>query len=145
MRVQSGQEGKTQIGPFYGLALGLLCVEALKSSAWIVMDAGVRLSPQFRSWLDAERVEFILKASAFQETVFFAGVAANFLALLWMVRRSRLAVPAYVACMVLFNIDWVVSSLNGISSQADIGYFNMAYQGVVLVLLLGLQRRGVLR
>ena len=129
----------------YWTSIVLLVVEALKSASWIYTDLTIRLFPGARDGFQPETVSFVLGASALQETIFFVGVAFNLATLVLVILRRALALISYALCAVMFNVDWVMSSVDGVASQSNPGYFNLVFQAIVLLFLYMLLRQRQLR
>lgn len=119
----------------YWTTIALLAIEAIKSTGWVYADLTIRLFPGARDWFQPDTVSFVLGATPVQEAIFFLGVAFNYTTLALVAMRRAMALVTYALCAVMFNIDWVISSVNGVHSQTEPGYFNLVYQAVVLLFL----------
>ena len=89
----------------YLTGIFLLALQALYGLYWAWHDISARLG----LWQDEEIArEFLSSLTFTQELFFFSHVALNVVALILLIRRSRMVLPVFVVSFLFDRIDWVM-------------------------------------
>ena len=125
----------------YGLAFGLVALEAGYALFNATKDLLIRFIPASHRYLDPAEIDFILSVSWLQELIFFSAVVATCISLYLFLRRSIWILATYGAGVFLTKADWLISGFNGVEVFTLRGYVSLVYQTITMGLLIWLSYR----
>ena len=133
------------IGAVFWVVMVLFAYEAGSGLWWVYMDLSIRYVPGAAYDFPADVVDFVQKVPAWQEALFFGGVATLWISVILLFLRNPWVLLSYSLTILLSKSDWIISALNGFEFLSAAGYLSLIREMIAMAGLLLYQQMGGFR